>query len=224
MAPKVPRRRRFKPERRTRLSGAPGVEDEATTDGHQTVQGLAAVDQAPLLTVPEEHQLESIAADLWVGSYSALFSAEMATNARLLGRGDGSTATVHVRSSYRARLRGEKAIEYDRKQLRRERDQMAIELHGANMRFWSPSLVARSISYFNLTTNWQHRVESGQRRLASPPTTLKVLRLMRDARPKPCWEEGHHVFAFIFDQTYEWVGMAKRGRRQALERVDAARP
>ena len=34
------------------------------------MQGLAAVDQAPLLSVPEEHQLESIAADLWVGSYS----------------------------------------------------------------------------------------------------------------------------------------------------------
>ena len=29
------------------------------------------------------------------------------------------------------------------------------------------------------------------------------------------------MFAYAFDQTYEWVGMKKRGRRQALEHVDA---
>eukprot|EP00966_Prymnesium_polylepis_P273304 6313683-Prymnesium_polylepis.1 len=89
------------------------------------------------------------------------------------------------------------------------------------MRHWSPSLVARSIAYVRLTSSWMHSVESGQRRLASRPSTMKALRAMRDARPQPRWERGAHVFVYGFDQTYEWVGMKKRGRRQAVEGVDA---
>ena len=44
---------------------------------------------------------------------------------------------------------------------------------------------------------------------------------MRDCCPRPVWEEGRHVAVYGFDQTYEWVGMAKRGRRQAVEHVDS---
>ena len=40
----------------------------------------------------------------------------------------------------------------------RERDQLAIALHADNMRHWSPSLVARSVAYFTLTTSWMHHV------------------------------------------------------------------
>ena len=104
---------------------------------------------------------------------------------------------------------------------RQERDSLAIELHGNNMRHWSPSMVARSISYHQLTTSWMQQVETGQRRLASRPSTLVALRYMRDLRPKPDWLEGEHVFVYAFDQTYEWVGMQKRGRLQAVEHVDA---
>jgi hypothetical protein len=165
----------------------------------------------------ESSTLSLIARALWLPSYSALFDAELEHNRRLIGR-SGSTLAP---SSYRARLKGERAAAYDAKMRRRERDQLANELHANNMRFWSPSLVARSVAYVNLTSTWQHSVESGQARLASRPTNLKVLRLMRDCRPPTSWEQGLHVFAYAFDQTYEWVGVQKRGRRQALEHVDA---
>ena len=98
---------------------------------------------------------------------------------------------------------------------------MAVALHANNMQHWSPSLLARSVAYLPLTTSWMHSNETQQRRLASRPTTHKFLRLMRDVRPEPRWEVGKHVFVYIADQTYEWVGMQKRGRRQALERHDA---
>ena len=35
------------------------------------------------------------------------------------------------------------------------------------------------------------------------------------------WERGLHVDWFCADQTYEWVGMKKRGRRNTVERHDA---
>ena len=166
----------------------------------------------------EEAALTSVARLLWLPSYDELFEAELEQNRLLAGR-SGSALPI---SSYRLRLKGARAEAYDSKSRRRERDQLAIELRSNNMRAWSPSLVARSVAYFRLTTSWLHSVETGQRRLASRPTTLKVLtRLMRDLRPRPCWTSGAHVFVYAFDQTYEWVGMKKRGARQAIEHVDA---
>ena len=35
------------------------------------------------------------------------------------------------------------------------------------------------------------------------------------------WRRGRHVFVYGFDQTYEWVGMQKHGRRRTVERHDA---
>ena len=87
----------------------------------------------------------------------------------------------------------EEKAAWERRQLSRERDQLTIKLHSDNMRHWSPSMLARSVAYFNLTTSWMHSVESGQRRLASRPTTLAVLRDMRDLRPPAEWDEGLHV-------------------------------
>ena len=66
---------------------------------------------------------------------------------------------------------------------------------------------------------WRQETHAG--RLASRPVTLEFLRMMRDCRPPPESEEGAHVFAFGFDQTYEWVGMKKHGRRRTLEQHDA---
>ena len=74
------------------------------------------------------HQL--LARLLWLPSYAELFRAELEHN-RLLVGGSGSTLPP---SSYRARLKGARAEEYDARQERRERDQMAIELHANNMR------------------------------------------------------------------------------------------
>ena len=35
------------------------------------------------------------------------------------------------------------------------------------------------------------------------------------------WRRGRHVIVYGFDQTYEWVGMQKHGRRRTVERHDA---
>ena len=51
--------------------------------------------------------------------------------------------------------------------------------------------------------------------------TMDFLSTMRDNRPERDWIVGDHVFAYGFDQTYEWVGVKKRGQRQSLETVDA---
>jgi hypothetical protein len=98
---------------------------------------------------------------------------------------------------------------------------MASAQHAANMRVWTPSLLARSVAYFSSTSSFIQSTESRGRRLGSRPTTLKFLRMMRDVRPPPSFEVGPHVSLYIADQTYQWVGMKKRGRRQSLERHDA---
>lgn len=165
----------------------------------------------------ERLTLETAAPMMWSSSYEGMFAAEFARNAALVGSGGYHLAP----SSYRARLHGERAELYDARRLRQRRDEMAVALHANNMQHWSPSLLARSVAYLPLTTSWMHSNETQQRRLASRPTTLKFLRLVRDARPEPTWGCGAHVFVYIADQTYEWVGMQKRGRRQALERHDA---
>ena len=181
------------------------------------VQGSTVDSGFESTPAPKADVLTQIARLLWLPCYVELFAAELEHNRRLVGR----SGTTLQPSSYRARLKGARAEAYDAKQQRRDRDQLAVELHANNMRVWSPSLVARSISYFRLTTSWLHSVETGQRRLASRPVTLKVMRLMHELRPKPDWVEGEHVFVYAFDQTYEWVGMQKRGRRQVVEHVDA---
>jgi hypothetical protein len=154
---------------------------------------------------------------MWLPDHRALYTAELKDNRMRLGR-EGSSLRP---SSYRARLKGPAADAYDAKMLRRERDQLAVELHGNNMRVWTPSLIARSIAYYPLTTSWMHAVEVGQRRLASRPTTLKVLRMMSEQQPVVEHERGEHISVYIYDQTYEWVWHAKAWRRQAVEGVDA---
>ena len=46
------------------------------------------------------------------------------------------------------------------------------------------------------------------------------MRMMRDCRPKVEWDMARHVCFYVADQTYEWVGMKKRGARKTLERLD----
>lgn len=45
---------------------------------------------------------------------------------------------------------------------------------------------------------------------------------MRDVRPRPDWKENKRIAVRAADQTYEWVGVKKRGRRQSVETVDGA--
>ena len=214
------RRTAFTQRRRTKQN----TQSTAVLDDDDVDIGIVQVDEIESNEVTSERcTLECIASDLWATDYEPLFSIEIERNRALLSS-TGTSGFTHQQfnlSSYARRLRGHQRAAWDQRQLTRERDQLAIALHAQNMRHWSHSLVARSIAYFTLTTSWLHQVESGQRRLASRPTTLKVLRLMRELRPTPEWEEGLHVAVYGFDQTYEWVGMAKRGRRQALESVDS---
>ena len=214
----ISRRARYVPSRRVRrVATDPDAEAFAPVE-ESTAQPSEDADRA---IATNDSLLAVIARGLWLPSYHEWFSAEVEQNRALLGRSGGFGAAVQT-SRYARRLTGDQLAAWERRQFNRERDQLAIELHTLNMRHWSPSMVARSIAYFNLTTSWMHHVESGQRRLASRPTTFKVLRMMRDLRPEPEWQRGLHVSGFVFDQTYEWVGMAKRGRRQAVECVDAA--
>ena len=214
---RVPRRARFAPVRRVKSKLPAG--QSATPPSSD--QSIAQTSSASLAAVTEEgRQLFHIARDLWTGNYGPLFIQELERNRAALGHQCDEPSIVQT-SRYARSLRGERAEAFQRKLLARERDQLAIQLRTHNMRHWSPSLVARSIAYFNLTTSWQHGVETGQRRLASRPTTFKVLRMMRAQQPAADWEAGVHVSVYAFDQTYEWVGMAKRGRRQAVETVDA---
>ena len=99
---------------------------------------------------------------------------------------------------------------------------MAVRLHANNQRHWSPSLLARSIAYFGRTSRFLRANEGRQRRIASKPMIMKALRIMREYRPQPEWKRGLHIKVFAYDQTYQWVGMKKRGRRQAVERLDGA--
>ncbi len=44
---------------------------------------------------------------------------------------------------------------------------------------------------------------------------------MRVHRPAVPWERGRQVAVFVADQTYQWIGMQKRGRRSMVEQHDA---
>ena len=165
----------------------------------------------------EEPVMLQIARQLWSSDYSELFHSEYLHNKSVLGSGYETQP-----SSYARRLQGQRLAEYEQRMQGRERDAMSIALHSANMRTWTPSFMARSVTFFGHTTSFTHGIESRGRRLASRPTTLKFLRMMRDVRPPPRFEVGGHVSLYIADQTYQWVGMKKRGRRQSLERHNSS--
>ena len=166
--------------------------------------------------VSEVSQLEQISRDLIThNAYDELFESERLANQQLL-----PDRAALAPSSYRRRLHAEDALKYDRRRRNQQRDEFAIALHANNQRHWSPSMIARSVAYFRKTNRLVRRTEASQRRLASWPTTLQCLGFMKKHRPQPAWKVGAHVKVFGYDQTYQWVGMKKRGRRQAVERLD----
>ena len=207
-------RKRFAPPRRRRESAAASSDQEMS----ESLENCVLLQAQP---APQRWHgvcgLNEIAAQLWAPDYSVLFEIEFNFNALACGDGGYDLAA----STYRARLKGEAAEKYDKRRLHQKRDEMAIALHANNMQRWSPSLLARSVAYFNLTTVFMHAEESRQRRLASRPTTMQFLRFMRDCRPLAEWDMAQHVSFYVADQTYEWVGMKKRGARKTLERLDA---
>ena len=161
--------------------------------------------------------LEQIAQLLWLPEYERLFEVEYALNLEEAGGGGFDLQP----STYRARLDGERAERYDRRRRQQQRDELAIALHANNQQRWSPSLLARSVAYYGKQSTFVAAEEGHQRRIASRPTTFNFLRTMRDCRPPRRWEAARHVQVYVADQTYEWVGMQKHGRRRTLERHDA---
>ena len=149
--------------------------------------------------------------------YSSIFNDEFAANEQLCG-----AASALPQTSYRARLKGDAVMRYDARRRNQQRDEMAIRLHSNNQQHWSPSMIARSVAYFGKTSRLLRQNEMRQRRIASKPTTLRAMHIMKKHRPRPEWAQGMHVKCFGYDQTYQWVGVKKRGRRQAVERLDSA--
>ena len=197
MAPKS-RRLAFGVLRRKKHLEARGDEPELGVAPDGIAYGQEAHEEDETPAEASESQLAVITRSLWRTSYADLFAEEVLANRVQLGRSAelSSLADGMQLSRYARRLKGEQAAAWERRRCKRERDQLATELHMLNMRHWSPSMVARSIAYFSMTTSWMHQVESGQRRLASRPTTFRMLRMMRDRRPEPEWDEGVHVSVY----------------------------
>eukprot|EP00965_Chrysotila_dentata_P092478 3051774-Pleurochrysis_carterae.AAC.1 len=133
----------------------------------------------------------AVAAQLWASDCTLLFDAEYEENRIALG---GSIVSQLPRSSYRRRLKGEALDAYLRREKRRELDLMAAAAHGSNMRTWPLSLVARSIAYFNHTSQIIQRTETQQRRLASRPVVFQILPHLVGVKPPPLWEANCQVF------------------------------
>ena len=186
------RRTMFKPPRRR--SGA--AQSSTTVEDADVEMGIVQdgeVEADERLT--DRLDLEQIASDLWSADYTNVFKVELEHN-RALGIRYGTFGVTGQQlqlSSYARRLSGHRREAWEHRQLVRERDQLAIALHAANMRHWSHSLVARSIAYFTLTTTWQHQVESGQRspRFASS-CTAQGAGSSRHRHPKRCQPRSSH--------------------------------
>ena len=86
----------------------------------------------------EALSMEFCARELVAGDYGPVFEREYERSRALCG--DGYALPP---SSYVARLSGDRLAAYEQRARQRERDQMAIALHASNMRYWTPSLLAR---------------------------------------------------------------------------------
>ena len=182
-----PTRRRRASSTHTTSHPQPPASSSAVSHSFQTeTEAVSAVVSHQELD--EEPVMLQIARQLWSSDYSELFHSEYLHNKSVLGSGYETQP-----SSYARRLQGQRLAEYEQRMQGRERDAMSIALHSANMRTWTPSFMARSVTFFGHTTSFTHGIESRGRRLASRPTTLKFLRMMRDVRPPPRFEVGGHV-------------------------------
>ena len=113
----------------------------------------ALIDESPV-SLGALSRMRLIAHLLWSSCYDAIFKAELQENEAACGS-DGQL----VPTSYRARLKGERAEKYDHRRMIQRRDELAIRLHANNERHWSPSILARSMTYFLHTTAWQRHIE-----------------------------------------------------------------
>ena len=201
--------------RRVKAAGATAAPESAAAPAGDADAVVEQLEQPPEAPPPNNvPKFELMARSLWLPNYDQLFELEVAENEQLVGAAESLPP-----SSYRARLKGEAAQRYDRRRRNQRRDELAISLHSNNQQHWSPSLIARSIAYFGRTSRFLRANEGRQRRIASKPKIMQALRIMQKSRPRPAWKCGPHIKVFAFDQTYQWVGMKKRGRRQAVEHL-----
>ena len=201
-----------------RASVVPELRLDAADHAEVAIDADLSADAAGDEALPNASLFTLIAAAFWAPDYTQIFDAEFAENERLCG---GAAAALPL-TSYRARLKGDAAHRYDQRRRNQQRDEMAIRLHSNNQQHWSPSLLARSICYYAKASRFVQKNETKQRRIASKPTVRHFLRIMREQKPKPLWARGQHIAVFAYDQTYQWVGVKKRGRRQSVERLDGS--
>ena len=128
----VSRRARFAPPRRTNREARHGPDAETGGDEVGIVQSAEGLQVEP---APDGSMLKDIALTLWTPTYDPVFQLELERNrAALASRGGtlgGFGLTVHAK-----RLTGHHREVWERRQLVRERDQLAIALHADNMRHW----------------------------------------------------------------------------------------
>ena len=134
----MPSRQRWCPPRRRSSAAQQAAEvqledDDAAANALGTM-GCAAPNLSAEALLNEEPIMLQIARQLWRPDYEALFRAEHAASLERLGPGYRTE-----RSSYAQRLKGVRLAAYERRLMARERDQMAIALHSANMRAWNTS-------------------------------------------------------------------------------------
>jgi hypothetical protein len=84
------------------------------------------------------------------------------------------------------------------------------------------SVCARSVSMFMHRTPMKDWRELQRKRMVlSRTTTLKLIYLMMECRPKPSYYVSTKISFHIFDQTFKKKGES-RGKHRAAERVDAS--
>jgi len=149
-------------------------------------------------------QLRDFAVDLWSDCYAKLFAEEDAAAAEALG--------PMPQTNYRRGLKGAKAQAYDDRAQKRQRKTIATHVRQANVRHWTFSVVARSLSWFNQRV--PHRVWAdacAERMIASRPACVYLLEAMKKVEPAPEFVISPWGFVLCADQTYCWQGGASRG-------------
>ena len=193
-------------ERRPRRSDAPAespTKPESAPSDHSTGDMQHAEGTEKIV---RWRKVLDFATDLWCSDYKPFMQAERA-RAR-----DVMETLEH--NSYRRRLKGEKAAEYDRKQERKLMNSLANFDRACNQQSWTFSQVAKSCSWYNQRVParvWKDAVAN--RQVASRDSAHLVFQEMgRVEKPVP-FTRSPVVTVCAADQTFMWRGMKKRQQR-----------
>ena len=167
------RRHRLKPKTRRVAAAVDAVMFESVP---------AEVEDAARVPLRGQARLLEVAGQLWQPNYEDLFRQEFEANCATANHGFIELTP----STYRAQLKGESAARYDRKKSARDREELAIRLHSHNQQHWSPSMLARSLAYHLNIPTFISETEVQQRRIASYPIRMQLLRCEPIPPPVSC--------------------------------------